>query len=277
MEAIAPGSIKAKILEAILELGHAATSAAIRKRHPSNEHLVNLSIDQLTAAGLIEVTSEGNWQLTATAKKAMRGQSVEGAAAAIASQRKVTIETLAAPAAKPVPPPAPPRRAPASSPEQPAQRVAATEQSAPESFASAPVPPPPSPPSPPPITAQEVTAVAKITCNKCSTPKEKSEYYAHNPRLCKRCILDRQKELRDGAAKPAKRAAKAAGAVRADGKLPVPTEFLIPASGSLVCTVAEFPNGRRYSIEQDGEEIVCNADQLQKIVNWASGQLKARG
>jgi hypothetical protein len=307
MDAILPGSIKAKILEAIAELGHAATSAAIRKRHPSDEAIVNMALDQLTAAALIEITSEGNYKLSDAAKKAARGQSIDSAIVAIASQRKqaVTFEQLAG-APKPATPVPPRPRT------QPAERVATIEQPAPKSFSPTPAPAPgpapqapplpagldkpappavspplvPSPPSPPPpalstppppITTQEPAVASLIKCNECNKPKPKDEYYIVNGeplKKCKRCVLDAQKarklEREKRAAAPkAKRAAKSAVASRSSAAA---ADLIIPAGGEIRCRT----DGHSYEIRQYDALIVCSPDQLQAIRDWASGQLKAR-
>ncbi len=269
--AIPAGSIKHKILEAIAELAHAATSAAIRRRHPSNEHLVNVSIEQLTAAGLIEITSEGNYRRID--KKAVRTQSIEGAAAAIAQQRKEPVQPK--PEALPQLPAIPIRR--------PVPRMSArdTQLSDPEipvaATRSPPCPPPtPSAPSiPAPVTVRLVSqepAVAKITCNKCQAEKAKGDFYQCKGKLvqpCKECTLARQKELRDGTAKPATRAAKTAIARRSSPA--AGAEFVIPASGAIKCQRA----GDGFEISQGEDRICASSEQLQALRDWASAQLKA--
>jgi hypothetical protein len=285
MEAIAPGSIKAKVLEAITELGHAATSAAIRRRHPSNEHLVNLSIDQLTAAGLVEVTSEGNYALTAAAKKGMRGQSIESAAAAIASQRRAPAEV------RPEPPAPTPIRRPVPPPVRVDAKLSAPEVAVDESRAATCEPERSSisdqfanlrmsasqPASPPSITTQE-PAVAKIKCNRCEDPKAEGEFYTCKGKLvqpCKQCVLARQKELRQGTGKPAKRGKRAKVMQRA-AKSVIATatsdDFVIPASGAIHCQRA----GDGFAISQGEDRICVTGDQLQALRDWASAQLKAR-
>jgi hypothetical protein len=80
---ITPGSIKARILEAIMELEERATTAVIKRRHPSNEAAVNTGVDQLFAGGFIQANEEGVWELTAAAKKVIRGQTITQALVAI--------------------------------------------------------------------------------------------------------------------------------------------------------------------------------------------------
>src|SRR5690242_11879165 len=82
---IQPGSIKARIIEAIIDLGDGATSHAIRKRHPSNEALVDKSLGDLSTEGYIQVTSEGNFELTPAARRVIKGETITQAVAAIRS------------------------------------------------------------------------------------------------------------------------------------------------------------------------------------------------
>ena len=84
---ITPGSIKARILEAIIDLEEGATSSAIKKRHPANESLVNTSLDELFSGGYIEANCQGVWQLTVAAKKVIRGETITQALAAIRLQQ----------------------------------------------------------------------------------------------------------------------------------------------------------------------------------------------
>lgn len=276
---IQPGSIKHKVLEAILDLEEAATGAAIRKRHPSNEHLVNIAIDQLTSDALIEITSEGNYALTAAAQKAIKGQSITGAIVAIAQQRQANADAPVPP--KP-PEPKPVPRVQPKPPRQGAERVAPTEKPAAKSFVSPPSQPPaPSIPSPAPVMApvqrsEEPTVASLIKCNECNRSKPKDEYYIVNGeplKKCKRCVLDRQKaakEARDKKPAPnAKRAAKSAGAVRSQ---PALGDLVIPAAGEIRCRAT----GLAYEIAQGESRVMASLEQLQAIRDWATAQLKAR-
>lgn len=308
---IQPGSIKHKVLEAILELEKAATGAAIRKRHPSNEHLVGIAIEHLSSDGLIQITSEGNYELTAAAKKAIRGQSVTGAIVAVAQQRKAPVYAPP-PAPKPAPPP-PPAPAPAAAPaviaatpvrqprwqdripEEPKAPPADTKVSAPQfpvdatrivDCAQPTRPPPAAAPAPTtaPLTApvtvpvqrtEEPATVAKlINCTECETDKPRSEYYIVNGeplKKCKRCVLDRQKaakESRDKKAAPkAKRAAKAAGAVRSV-PLARAGDFVIPAAGQITCRAS----GLSYEIGQGESRVVASLEQQFSVVWHDSGR-----
>lgn len=280
---IQPGSIKHKVLEAIIDLEEAATSAAIRKRHPANEHLVSIAIDQLTAEGLVAITSEGNYELTAAAKKAIRGQSINGAIVAIANNRKAQADAPPAPKPPPVVLPAPvvKLRYAVGDTKVPAPQIP-VEETRPEDCPKPPAPPEPpaaAPAFPAPVPAmvraqpsKEPTMANTRECIACEKRKPTTDFYTGSAK-CKRCYLDHQKarEAERKAGIPAQRAAKGAVSTRSSAA-EAPSELVIPAAGEIRCRAT----GLAYEIVQGPSRVVASLEQLQAIRDWATAQLKAR-
>lgn len=118
--------------------------------------------------------------------------------------------------------------------------------------------------------------VQKKRCTgKCGLEKDAVKDFYAKSSMCKRCTLDRQKELK---------ATKAAGnttspkqtkrRARTSASQPIDDEFVIPAAGHITCRVVDVGAGPSFCLQQHDDQIAGSIEQLQVLRDWASSVIK---
>lgn len=117
----------------------------------------------------------------------------------------------------------------------------------------------------------------------CGARKPIDDFY-EGSKKCKRCTLDRQKQLKELKLKQQKNGEDASPSTerstapkkQAKHARPsvCPGELVIPADGQITCRAVSTGTLDSYLIQQDTNLIACSMRQLEMLRDWATAQIK---